>query len=215
MTARVPRTRVTDSSRPATLPRVMAPSQPYRDTAEPPSAPPPPSLTLAWEDAENRPNPMLSYAAVVGGAMLAGMTAAISPWVSAAVGLSAPAYAFWNARRRRPLDVRLEVVGGVVVIERGGARDEVPLGALREVEIDRKAIRRVTYAQEVGAPTPTTSVSGDVDIARIALVVEGAAEPVLLTRAYASYSECTERFGAVRVFLRRHGWLPEGERVTA
>ena len=43
-------------------------------------------------------------------------------------------------------------------------------------------------------------------------MVEGARAQELLTPRYTVYTECTERFGKLRVFLRKHGWLPADER---
>lgn len=187
----------------------MQPTLPYRELA--PTTPT--TYELSWRDAEDRPNPMRAYAAVVVGSGLA-VALTTASWVLGLLAfVSAVAYAVWESRRRKPAVVRLEFVDGVLsVVRPGGTAARVSLAALRNVEIDRKSIRRVTYAQDVGAPLPETRLSADVDIARIALVLDGGAT-ARLTESYASYSECIEQFGKVRVFLRKLGWLPEDERA--
>ena len=45
---------------------------------------------------------------------------------------------------------------------------------------------------------------------RIVLVAKSGEVP--LTEAYLANVDVTEWFGKTRVFLRKHGWLPESER---
>ena len=88
----------------------------------------------------------------------------------------------------------------------------VELSAVRDVEIERKAIQRVSYHHGYGDAVPTTELSGDLDVARIVVVRDGADPPVRLTEQYAPVFVCMERFGKVRTFLRSHGWKPVSER---
>jgi hypothetical protein len=151
-------------------------------------------------------------------ALGAGATAAFSS-INRGIGLAALlgslGWAVWAARDKGAdggIALEVEADDLLVADGRGVLPRRVALAKVREVEIESKAIRRVAYTQQVGEALPSTRVSGDVDVARIVLVVEGEAQPIRLTEAYESYSNCAECFGKVRVFLRSHGWLPEGER---
>ena len=59
------------------------------------------------------------------------------------------------------------MVGGSLAIQRAGepAPVVVELSAVRDVEIERKAIQRVSYHQGYGDAVPTTELSGDLDVA--------------------------------------------------
>lgn len=193
----------------------MTAAPPYREPAAEARREPPSSLSLEWDDAEDRPNPMRAYLAPTVGGILSVALASVSGTAAAvAAGITA-SWALWQMSvRRRPGALVLRVEGGDLVVERGPGAEalRVPVASIRDVEVESKAIRRVTYHQAVGAPLPSTNVSGEVDVGRVVLVREGAGAPARLTESYASYSECMLRFGKVRVFLRAHGWLPEGER---
>jgi hypothetical protein len=54
-------------------------------------------------------------------------------------------------------------------------------------------------------------VGPKVDTARIVLIGASGRE-VRLTEDYLSHMHATEWMGKIRVFLRKHGWLPEDER---
>lgn len=168
-----------------------------------------------WRDAEERTNPAKVIAALSFGVAAAGIFAAINPGFGLATLVGSVGWALWNAREKGERgSVTLGVdAGDLLLVDRQAVLPRrVALAKVREVEIESKAIRRVTYAQQVGEAIPSTHVSGDVDVARIVLVVEGEPRPLRLTESYESYSNCAECFGKVRVFLRAHGWLPENER---
>ena len=73
----------------------------------------------------------------------------------------------------------------------------------------------------VSRPAQDIPVSGggaaealpEVDQKRIMLV--GKTGSVPLTEAYLASVDVTEWFGKIRVFLRKHGWVPESEREPA
>ena len=104
----------------------------------------------------------------------------------------------------------LRVTGGVLHVARGGDRvaREVPLAAIRDVELDRKTII------VVGSSRTSTEVFSDRTSARIQLLVDHG-EPVRLADEFVHYDYCVQHFGKVRSFLRTHGWEPEGERTSA
>lgn len=196
----------------------MSEAPPYREPASKARPAPPATLSVAWDDAENLPNPMRYYIGIPFGVLAVGMAAAWSVPGAFALAATLIGGSAWEARKHRgPPTVTLRVDADKLLIEADAkaAPVYVALEALRNVEVESKAIRRASYRQDVGAPLPTTSVSGDVDVARIVFVLEGGAAPVRLTETYASYSECMTRFGKVRVFLRAHGWLPDDERPKA
>ena len=62
-----------------------------------------------------------------------------------------------------------------------------------------------------GSAIPTGR-SIQVDQSRIELVVKGRAEPVLVNRDYISSTLAHENIRAIKVFLRKAGWLPADER---
>jgi hypothetical protein len=188
----------------------------YRHPGSDPKPEPPATFTLDWEDSENRTpwtTVTLSTSAVLTLAVVVGIESPAAAWIVIAGGVG---WLFWRFRRspRRPIAVRIEGPTLFITPAEGDERSAA-LASIREVEIDRKAIRRLTYHQQVGAAMPTTEVSGDVDVARIVFVVDGSSQPLRLSDSYASYGECIERFGKLRKFLRSHGWLPVDERVAA
>jgi hypothetical protein len=88
----------------------------------------------------------------------------------------------------------------------------IPIAAIDNVEIERKAIQRVTYQQRINDAVPSTELSGDVEVARIVIRLAGGAAPERLAETWAPVFVCTDRFGKVRTFLRAHGWVPLPER---
>ena len=195
----------------------MSNDTPYRAPAQVDVVAPSPRLVVDWTDSEslNRWKWFVRgyYGLLALGLGLAMVALASTPVAGAlAVGL----LAYWIDQRRRavPPGFTLEVVDGVLSITRAGeaAPTTAALASVRDVEVERKAIQRVSYHQNFGEAVPKTELSGDLDVARIVVVFDGDAPGARLTEAYAPVFLCMERFGKVRAFLRRHGWKPAGER---
>lgn len=107
--------------------------------------------------------------------------------------------------------LRLTVADGALTIPGKGA---VRLDALEDVVLDVKTIRRV---QDGDSAVPAvrftdTRVGPEVDLARIVIVGDG--ERVYLAEHWLAHMDATEWLGKLRVFLRKHGWVPADERVT-
>lgn len=192
----------------------MGKDTPYRAPVQMERAALPKEFTCAWTNAETATHPMGVYYGLVLGLLGSGFMASVTPvaGVAGAVG-TLMGVGLYSRKARRATGLRLTVEDGTLHAHHDGRLAAVVgLDALREVVVDSKGIQRVTFHQEVGAALPDTRVGGQVDIARIALVCEDG-QRLVLTETYAAYSECMEHFGKVRVFLRKHGWLPEDERA--
>ncbi len=191
----------------------MPDDTPYRQPPEPAGPPPPPAVEFAWRDARARTNAVLVFQLGAFGVIAVGFAMAVHP--AAALGVAAVVVVAGASYLRRPraeTALRVSVAGGVVEVFTGGERlHALPLADLREVELDRREHSAVTLHQEAGAPMMSSQVSAPVDVARIVLVREGGAR-LRLTETYGSYSESTAAFAKLRVFLRKHGWLPPDER---
>lgn len=136
-----------------------------------------------------------------------------------ALFLAALAAAFvWGAitglRALRPDELVVRVAGGEVVFSRRhdptSART-FSLAAVRDVRLESRTIQRVTPGSEpTGTQFIDTRVGPSVEISRI--VVEGERPHALFDEPIA-YSLAVDMLGKIRAFLRRHGWVPEDERV--
>ncbi|HVH41093.1 MAG TPA: hypothetical protein VM925_02085 [Labilithrix sp.] len=149
---------------------------------------------------------------------------AISTAISPAVGLMAMigggCFSVWyrrRAARREGAVLRVEE-GELHVLSRDGRgiKGRMRLRELTDVVLDVKTIRRV---QDGASAIPAvrftdTTVGPEVDTARIVLVAHGNSR-VELTQAYLAHMDATEWLGKIRVFLRKHGWMPEDEREAA
>ena len=131
--------------------------------------------------------------------------------------LGAGAYSVWSWRaRKRGGGAILRVEGDLLIVAvRGDASltESFRLSDLANVALDVKTITRVI---DDAGPVPGARLIGPrvatkVDIARIVLV-EGGGREVLLTEEYVAHLEATDWLGKIRVFLRKHGWVPEDER---
>lgn len=120
----------------------------------------------------------------------------------------------WRRSRKGDAFV-LRVADGVLSVARRGQEaplvDGVPLVALRDVALDTRAIRPVMRETSIAAVAAATTVRGEVDIARIVLVPERG-EPVPLTEEHVAHMDAVEALAKIRTFLRKQGWVPEGER---
>lgn len=173
-------------------------------------------LVVTWSDAERSKWKVFlrGYYGFVGAALGVGALAAVSPHAAGVCAAAGVGFWWWRRRQAVVPGFTLEVLDGTLTIQRAGeaAPVEVALSAVRDVEIERKAIQRVSVHQGYGDPVPSTALSDDLEVARIVVVCDGPDPRVRLTEQYAPVFECMERFGKVRVFLRSHGWKPESER---
>jgi hypothetical protein len=148
--------------------------------------------------------------AVIGGQMFHPLVAV----VVAALGL---VWIVMDVRRHRGTHL-------VITTERERIHFGEPIGLdvtfakLLDVRLDTKTTSKAlneTRADGLntifGSAIPTGR-SIQVDQSRIELVVKGRDEPVLVNRDYISNTLAHENIRAIKVFLRKAGWLPADER---
>jgi hypothetical protein len=193
----------------------------YRQPANPPAETPPAELVYGARERASRV-PGLAQIQVFG--LPAIVAVVLSVTVSPTAGLigllASAAVGVWWLRRKPAAGLVLRVERGVLSLHPGPTKPalaSVRLEDLVDVVLETKTIQPVT---DGGSAIPAmrfidSRVAPEVDTARIALVERGASEPIRLGDAYLAHMEATEWFGKVRVFLRKHGWLPEGERGEA
>jgi hypothetical protein len=191
----------------------------YRKPAPPdPNERPPAELVYASVNREDRKKPALavfqlfSVPAIVGAALSVATTPTI-----ALVGMIASAGGLVWWWRRAPIDgAVLRVDDGDLCVFAHGAkapRARVPLRDLVNVSLDTRTIQPV---QDGASAIPAmrfldAQVGPEVDKARIVLVRRELA-PIFLGEAYGAHMDASEWLGKIRVFLRKHGWVPEDER---
>lgn len=140
------------------------------------------------------------------------------PWASVGGGVVAFVALYTREKRRRRSRTLLRVNGGdVSFITQGAASEErsFRLGEVVDVVLDTKTEGTIHLA---ASPIPALQFANarpgpTVDKARVMLVLEDGA-PVAVTPTLLAYMDATEQMGKVRVFLRKHGWVPEDERAT-
>jgi hypothetical protein len=113
-------------------------------------------------------------------------------------------------RDNRHVVLRVEH-GELSVLAEGRRAQAIALRDLLDVELDTRSIEK-SQPQVRPDGVMDTGQSLSLDVSRLALVVADRDGVVLLSDAYASYSESLEWLGKVRQFLRRFGWVPEDER---
>ncbi len=185
---------------------------PYREVAPPVRAAPPASFERPWADAEKAGDSWAVYQLAATGAFVTVLLGALW-WPAGVLGFAAAvAYIALRSQQRRPVTLEANVdEAGLTVRYHGAVVLQTPLAALQNVEVDSNEIKRVTYHQAVGDPMPSTRVSGDVRVARIAARLDDG-RVARLTAAAGHYDEAMATFGKLRVFLRAHGWKPVDER---
>jgi hypothetical protein len=152
--------------------------------------------------------------------VLATAAACFAGSAGAVAGLAAGAvYGVWSWRARKKAGgAVLQVEGDVVRVAIRGRRiiRDIRLGDLDDVTLDVKTIERVMDGSSVlpAVRLIDSQVAPKVDTARIVLVdTEG--QELRLTDEYLPYSDATDSLGRIRLFLRKHGWVPEDEREIA
>jgi hypothetical protein len=195
----------------------MPSNTPYREPVEVEVRVAPPQLVVAWHDAEQDSlwkTYLRGYYALLLVLGLLGVVALASPPLAGAMAVALVVYWFVRRAPKAAPGFTLDVINGTLAITRAGSdvAETVALSDVRDVEIERKSIQRVSLHQNAFDPVPSTEVSADLDVARIVMVYEGDRPRARLTEEYATGFVCMEHFGKVRSFLRKHGWKPAGER---
>jgi hypothetical protein len=145
---------------------------------------------------------------------------AVGALVSPAAGLAAAVLfgaglVLW--RRRAGSGVVLRVDEGLLEVRRRPSREVVArlrLVDLLDVALDTKPENVI---QEGASTIPAVAfaesrVGATIDKARIVLVRSLPELSFPLTEGRGSYSEAADELGRIRVFLRKHGWVPLDER---
>ncbi len=128
--------------------------------------------------------------------------------------LGGAGWSYWSWRRGKTDDrILLRVEDGVLTVGPAGkATTRVRLADLTDVSLDGKSIQRV---EDGASAIPAlrfidSKVGPEVDVARIVLVRSDLPD-IPLTSEHVAHMEATEWLGKIRVFLRKHGWVPEDE----
>lgn len=194
-------------------------ARPYREPAsrDPDEPPPPAELFFESEDPEARRGSSVAMFQIFSvpplvAVVLAGVfspEAGLGGLVVSAVG----AFVWWKRPKRDGFTFRVDDV--LTVTASGGKEPLVrlPLADLLDVKLDTKTIQRV---QEGSSPIPAVrfseaTVGPEVDTCRVVLVTRRD-EFVALGDTFVAHMHATEWLGKIRVFLRKHGWLPIDER---
>jgi hypothetical protein len=155
----------------------------------------------------------------IAGTVASGLTAMAGlNLVSWVVLASAGAVALWKWRWARDVSgLLLRVEDGDLVITTRASKEvltHVRLGAVRDVSLDTKSIRKVEPGRDAVPAVQFihTQVGPEIDVARIVLDLEGRSTPIRLSDAYVSHIDSVEWLGKIRSFLRAHGWIPVDER---
>jgi hypothetical protein len=186
---------------------------PYRQDTTPKNGAPPPSIELLWGNGERKINAFLVFQSVGIGI---GLVFMCSLWSNTLAVVMAFVVCFGLVRyinagsRNTKIVLRVED-GYLNASVDGKLKHTLNVAEIGEVEQETRAHARVSVQQSVGSPMPSSEVGLAVDVARI-VIVHGD-ERVPLTESFTMSYECTEVFAKVRVFLRKHGWLPLGERA--
>ena len=177
-------------------------------------APPPRDLEYATRANDRAPTSMIINVVAVPVVVAIPLSLLISP-TAGLVGMIASAVAVvWGFKRGGKRGIVLSVdAGTVIVTERGKPRDRFSLEELVNVRLDIKTIQRVQEGSGMVAATRfiDTTVGPELDTARIVLIAKDGRE-LALTEEFLPHLDSSEWLGKIRVFLRKHGWVPEDER---
>jgi hypothetical protein len=194
----------------------------YRVPPSPPEAPPPADYVYAVADHERvRALGVAVFQALLCLPFLAGMLFLLLPspfGALATLGGGVLLVRWWWRRRSSRGGAVLHVEGDElhVVSRKTGKLDaRVRFADLRDVTLDTRTVHPM---MEGSSPIPGLRVLEakalpTVDEKRIVLVCTSGSVP--LTEAHLPSVEVIDEFGKMRVFLRKHGWVPESERERA
>lgn len=135
----------------------------------------------------------------------------IGGWLSVLLVLAI----LWQWRKnRKPERIVLTVEDGWLLVNSQTLAARAKLDDVQSLELETRSIERAYADKMVGTVVVSTSVRPAVDVSRIVLVHDrgDATERVVLGTDYEPHSQVIESLSKLRVFLRRHGWLPADER---
>lgn len=190
----------------------------YR-TPTPPaqSETPPPELHYVAIDRSRRGNSATASFKLFALPILVGIAVLVvgTPELSlAAMIASAVGSVVWWRRAPTAGSVVLRVDDGVLRVLARGGRDALraPLADV-DVELDSESEERVQEGSAMVADLRfiSAAVGPPVETARIVVVAKGQRVP--LTEERVPHMDAAEQYGKIRVFLRKHGWLPRDERA--
>jgi hypothetical protein len=120
-------------------------------------------------------------------------------------------YAWWKMRTGGQT-FQLDVGNGVLSVASSSVNETMRLAVLLAVELETKTIQRVQEGGSMIAAMRVidAKVGDEVDTCRVVLRTE--AQAIRLGEKYIAHMDAVENVGKIRVFLRKHGWLPEDER---
>lgn len=193
----------------------------YR-AADLPETPPLPPRELVYEaidrDAERGSAvlffQLFSVPAIVG-AVLASVT---TPMLGLAGMIGSGGVVVWLRKRtRKRFGVVLRVEEGRLSVLSRDLRRQLGTLRLREVEDVGLEIKKIQRVQDGDSAIPAvrfieSRVAPEVDTARIVITGREGRDRMVLTEQYLAHMDATEWLGKIRVFLRKHGWVPEDER---
>jgi hypothetical protein len=192
----------------------------YRQSARPkkkePAAPP---TELVYNPIDRTPGTSQgAIMVVIGIPLLTGI--ALAAFVHPIAGLVGMiGMGLWGWRRRRGAAAGtgegavLEVKEGVlrVYLKHASESTRLRLKQVQSVELDLRKVERLQEAGAIpGLRLQNATVAGAIDNGRIVLVTKK--QRFALTRSYFSNTDSVEWLGRIRVFLRKHGWVPAEER---
>jgi len=193
----------------------MAKKELAPDSAKTTSVDPPPmDLVYGGEMTGTKPSMAAFQLFAVPLVVAAILSVAVSPNVGLAGLIGSAIILIYLWKRKKTPDTVLRVESGAVhVLRRGKMTARFSLTELANVRLDIKTIQRV---QEGGSAIPAmrfidSKVGPDLDTARIVLIGEDDKEHPL-TDDFLSHMDSSEWLGKIRLFLRKHGWIPLDER---
>lgn len=199
----------------------MSTESPYRTVAvSPVRTKPPAELNVHSSDLEAHRGASAVMFRTMLLAVVPSLLVAYAGAPNAGVTLMLAAFAIGIVRWRTSRDVAgvvLRVGGGELSVARrrdGNVLFALPLRSVVDVRLDTKEIRKLRRSTSLGSATIGSDVDGVIDVSRIALIPLAPREPFFLTEAHVAHTEAVETAGAVRRFLRAHGWLPTDERKS-
>lgn len=188
---------------------------PYRELAErPKSAALAPTEFVYLAAATERRSAALRR--VAGWLWLAAILCLVSVYAVPSIGgwlsLGLVAFVLWKWREsRKPERIVVSVKDGWVDVSSPTQSARFRLQELCSVELQTRSIEKAYADKMVGTVVVSTGVRPSIDVSRIVLVLD-TDDPLVLGTDYEPNSGVTEWLGKMRVFLRKHGWVPLDER---